>query len=67
VVPVSQLPDLQSEYSTCLISLSSEGTGERIAYFVSRYSDDVTVFVARAPEHSSTIIMYGPFYSAYRK
>jgi len=64
---VERLPDDEHAFSNCLIPVVTLESGEEVNYVLSRSSDDVTVFVLRAPILSSTLKLYGPFYSAYRK
>lgn len=64
---VDSLPSDQHTFSTCKIPVVTLESGEEIAYLMSRSSDNFTVFVHRAPVASSTLVLYGPFYSAYRK
>ncbi len=64
---VDTLPDAESAYSTCLIPDDDVSAEDAIAYLVYRHTDNVTVYVLRSPLISSTLIRYGPFFSAYRK
>lgn len=64
---IDALPDADSEYSPCFISVDDVSDRDAITYFIYRHSDDVTVFVYRARVIASTFVWYGPFYSAYRK
>ena len=64
---VEKLPAAETGYSACVVPRSHDEAGERLIYVVSRHSDNVTVFVHRQLGDSRIFVVYGPFYSAYRK